>query len=75
MILSRRGLGARAEDLAWFFRLGCRDIRRESLNEGIRTMLPHRKLGNQGLSVSALGLGCKGMSQSYGAAEERDERE
>jgi len=75
MILSRRGPGARAEDLASFFRLGCRDGRRESLNEGIRTMLPQRKLGNQGLSVSALGLGCMGMSQSYGAAEERDERE
>src|SRR3954471_632196 len=32
-------------------------------------------LGREGLSVSALGLGCMGMSQSYGSAEERDERE
>src|SRR5918911_5198067 len=38
-------------------------------------MLPQRKLGTQGLTVSALGLGCMGMSQSYGAPEERDERE
>src|SRR4051794_35719593 len=38
-------------------------------------MLEQRKLGTQGLTVSALGLGCMGMSQSYGAPEERDERE
>ena len=35
----------------------------------------NRKLGSQGLEVSALGLGLMGMSQSYGPAEERDERE
>ena len=38
-------------------------------------MLTTRKLGTQGLTVSAIGLGCMGMSQSYGTPEERDERE
>jgi aryl-alcohol dehydrogenase-like predicted oxidoreductase len=38
-------------------------------------VLPQRKLGRDGLTVSALGLGCMGMSQSYGSPEERDEQE
>src|SRR3954465_4034683 len=38
-------------------------------------MLPTRQLGSQGLTVSALGLGLMGMSQAYGSADERDERE
>jgi len=33
-------------------------------------VLKTRRLGSQGLEVSALGLGCMGMSQSYGAADE-----
>ena len=37
--------------------------------------MQQRALGTQGLRVSAIGLGCMGMSQAYGTAEERDERE
>ena len=34
--------------------------------------MEQRSLGSQGLRVSALGLGCMGMSQSYGPADERE---
>ena len=35
-------------------------------------MVKQRTLGSQGLSVSALGLGCMGMSTAYGAADEAE---
>src|SRR4051794_18131101 len=35
--------------------------------------MPNRKLGRSGLDVSAPGLGCMGMSWSYGPAMDRQE--
>ncbi len=35
-------------------------------------MIPQRTLGRQGLTVSALGLGCLGMSQSYGVPDDQE---
>src|SRR5438874_761364 len=39
------------------------------------TTMQQRKLGNSNLEVSAIGLGCMGMSFAYGTPEERDDRE
>src|SRR4051812_31566476 len=44
------------------------------LSSDVKT-LPRRRLGSQGLEVSALGLGIMSMSMSYGDASERDDRE
>jgi len=35
-------------------------------------ILQKRELGNQGLEVSAIGLGCMGMSEHYGPVDERE---
>ena len=32
--------------------------------------MEQKPLGNQGLTVSAMGLGCMGMSDAYGPADE-----
>lgn len=36
-------------------------------------MMPKRQLGNSGLEVSALGLGCMGLSFGYGPATDKQE--
>jgi aryl-alcohol dehydrogenase-like predicted oxidoreductase len=45
---------------------------RKPIKTGVQKM-QKRKLGNSGLEVSALGLGCMGMSSVYGPAADRHE--
>ncbi len=41
-------------------------------NERVPQMIERRKLGSQGLEVSAQGLGCMGMSEFYGETDEAE---
>ena len=42
-------------------------------SEAIKYFMQKRKLGNSGLEVSALGLGCMGMSFGLGPAADKKE--
>ena len=47
--------------------------RSQDQREKVGTLVKKRKLGNSGLEVSALGLGCMGLSFGYGPATEKSE--
>jgi len=48
------------------------NLRRREANEGFGDLMQQRNLGHNGLAVSAIGLGCMSMSQSYGVVDDEE---